>query len=71
MKAVTLTTEDLRGFLDTDEVVTESQLATINDEYRKLVEGASDDFKAYFDAEYTDDEYYPPFVAQAVNDVLK
>lgn len=71
MRAVTLTTEDLRGFLDTDEVVTESQLATINDEYKKLVEGASDDFKAYIDTEYTDDEYYPPFVAQAVNDVLK
>ena len=71
MRAVTLTTEDLRGFLDTDEVVTESQLATINDEYRKLVDSASDDFKAYFDAEYTDDEYYPPFVAQAINDVLK
>lgn len=71
MRAVTLTTEDLIGFIDTDEVVTENQLATINDEYKKLVDSASDDFKAYFDAEYTDDEYYPPFVAQAINDVLK
>lgn len=71
MRAVTLTMDDLRGFLDADDVVTENQLATINDEYKKLVDGASDDFKAYIDAEYTDDEYYPPFVAQAVNDVLK
>lgn len=71
MKAITLTLDDLRGFLDADDIVTESQLATINDEYAKLVDSATDDFKAYFDAEYTEDEYYPPFVAQAINDVLK
>lgn len=71
MKAINLTLEDLRGFLDAEDVVTENQLATINDEYRKLVEGASDNFKAYFDTEYDEGDYYPPFVAQAINDVLK
>jgi hypothetical protein len=65
MKANTITLEDLIGFIDRDEIISNEKLALINKKYQKLCENATqkeiDDFNEYYDG------LYPPFVAESLS----
>ena len=62
---------DLVGFLDTDEQVSTKELEQITTTYNKLVDGASEEEKKDFNTWFDDGDYYPPFVAKAISEVLK
>ena len=65
MKANTITLEDLIGFIDRDEIISNEKLALINKKYQKLCENATqkeiDDFNEHYDS------LYPPFVAESLS----
>lgn len=71
MKTITLTIEDLRGFLDKGETISCEQLNAINKEYENLCSSADSRERYDYYTNYDNEGYYPPFVAQAVNNVLK
>jgi hypothetical protein len=71
MKAITLTLQDLSGFLDEDEQPTNEELAKINQWYRIFCYNADVGEEEDYIVNYDANDYYPPFVAQAINNVLK
>lgn len=72
MKAITLTLQDLRGFLDADErQPTNEELGKINYWYEIFCDIADVSEEEDYIANYDASDYYPPFVAQAINNVLK
>ena len=70
MKAITLTSEDLRGFLDADEQPTNEDLVKINNWYKIFCNNADVSEEEDYITNYDASGYYPPFVAQAINNVL-
>jgi hypothetical protein len=71
MKAIILTLQDLSGFLDADEQPTNEELAKINQWYRIFCYNADVGEEEDYIVNYDANDYYPPFVAQAINNVLK
>ena len=65
MKANTITLEDLIGFIDSNEIISNKRLALINKKYQKLCENATqkeiDDYNEYYGG------LYPPFIAESLN----
>lgn len=61
---------DLVGFIDSDEEISDNELSRIEQEYNKLVDNATEEEKEDFYNNYDDGDYYPPFVAEAVEIVL-
>lgn len=67
MKAITLTLDDLRGFLDTDErQPTHEELDKINYWYGVFCSNADAGEEEDYLFNYNGEGYYPPFVAQSV-----
>lgn len=61
---------DLFGFIDSGEEISDKELSRIEQEYNKMVDDATEEEKADFHNNYDDGDYYPPFVAEAVDIVL-
>lgn len=71
MKAITLTLDDLRGFLDTDErQPTNEELGKINYWYEIFCNNADTGEEEDYITNYNGEGYYPPFVAQSINNAL-
>ena len=71
MKAVTLTLDDLRGFLDTDErQPTNEELDKINYWYEIYCNNADTGEEEDYITNYNGEGYYPPFVAQCIYNAL-
>lgn len=70
MNVINLTREMLVGFLDTKEKLSKKQMIEINNEYKRLCNTASDEDKKDYEKWYESDEYYPPFVAEAISNVI-
>ena len=61
---------DLVGFLDSDEEISDEDLAQIEREYNYMVDNATEDEIEDFNANYGEGCYYPPFVAEAIDIVF-
>lgn len=70
MKAVTLIEDDLRGFLESYEIITPKDIELINKQYQTLCSIASKEEEQVYIEHYDNEGYFPPFVAQAICDVL-
>lgn len=71
MKVVVLTIDDLRGFLDRGEKISNKELELINKEYENLCDSADKSDRYDYYLNYDNEGYYPPFVAQAIGSVLR